>query len=93
MFGLSWGEIILIMIVALIFIGPKKLPDLAKMIGKGLREFRKATSEIENEIDKEEEYREAKWKKDEVKKFPLPQNGNEKKDKVIDTDISEKKES
>ena len=42
MFGLGFGELLLIFLIALIFIGPKKLPELAKGLGKGLREFQKA---------------------------------------------------
>jgi sec-independent protein translocase protein TatA len=42
MFGLGFGELILILLIALIFIGPKKLPELAKGLGKGLREFQNA---------------------------------------------------
>ncbi len=43
MFGLGFGELLLIFLIALIFIGPKKLPELAKGLGQGLREFQKAT--------------------------------------------------
>ncbi|GAH09726.1 unnamed protein product, partial [marine sediment metagenome] len=46
MFGIGMPEMLLILAVALIVIGPKKLPDLAKSLGRGLAEFRKATSEI-----------------------------------------------
>ena len=42
MFGLGAGEIALVLIIALIFIGPKKLPDLAKGLGKGIRDFQDA---------------------------------------------------
>jgi sec-independent protein translocase protein TatA len=42
MFGLGFGELILIFLIALIFIGPKKLPELAKGLGKGIREFQNA---------------------------------------------------
>lgn len=52
MFGLGIGEVIVIMIFALIFIGPKKLPDLAKGIGKGLREFQNASRGIMEEVHK-----------------------------------------
>ena len=41
MFGLGMGEIVVILIVALLFIGPEQLPKAAKTIGKGLRELRK----------------------------------------------------
>ena len=60
MFGLGFGELILIFLIALIFIGPKKLPELAKGLGKGIREFQNAAKgfsdqlqETQNEIQKE----------------------------------------
>jgi len=42
LFGLGAGEVLLILFLALIFIGPKKLPQLAKSLGEGIREFQKA---------------------------------------------------
>ncbi len=42
MFGLGVGEIVVILFIALIFIGPKKLPELARGLGKGMREFQNA---------------------------------------------------
>jgi sec-independent protein translocase protein TatA len=46
MFGLGAGEILIILAFALIFIGPKKLPELARNLGKSIREFQKAKDEI-----------------------------------------------
>jgi sec-independent protein translocase protein TatA len=43
-------ELILILLVVLIFFGAKKIPDLAQGLGKGIREFKKATREIEEGI-------------------------------------------
>jgi sec-independent protein translocase protein TatA len=48
---LSGSEILLVLVVILIFFGSKSIPDVARMMGKGIREFRKATSEIQKEID------------------------------------------
>ena len=50
MFGLGIGEIVLILFVALIFIGPKKLPELAKGLGKGIREFQNAANGLKDTI-------------------------------------------
>lgn len=52
MFGnLGAPEIILIIIVILILFGAKKIPELAKGIGKGMKEFKKAVKEVEEDIN------------------------------------------
>jgi sec-independent protein translocase protein TatA len=43
-------ELIIVLVVALIVFGPKRLPEVGNAVGKGLREFRKATSEIEDAV-------------------------------------------
>ena len=53
-FNLGMSEIVVILVVALVFLGPKKLPELASGIGKMIRELRKATSDIKNEIELDE---------------------------------------
>ena len=55
MFGIGMPEMILIMAVALIVIGPKKLPDLAKSLGRALGEFKKATRELKDSMDLDDE--------------------------------------
>lgn len=53
MFGIGMPELLLILAVALIVIGPKKLPDLARAIGRGFAEFKKATDELKNTLHEE----------------------------------------
>ena len=55
MFGIGMPEMFLILAIALIVIGPKKLPDLAKSLGRAFAEFKRATSELKEsfEIDSE----------------------------------------
>ena len=50
MFGLGTQEIVLICIVILVLFGAKKIPDLMQGLGKGIREFKKASSDIEKDI-------------------------------------------
>jgi TatA/E family protein of Tat protein translocase len=52
MFGLGAGELFLIFIIALLFLGPKKLPELAKGLGSAMREFQKARDEMMAEMHK-----------------------------------------
>ena len=60
MFGIGLPELIIIMVIALIVIGPSKLPDLARALGKGMAEFRKATQEIKESLDVDEDIQEVK---------------------------------
>ncbi len=57
MFGIGMPEMLLILAIALIVIGPSKLPDLAKSLGRAMREFKKATNEFKEtmQIDSEME--------------------------------------
>jgi Tat protein translocase TatB subunit len=53
MFGIGFPELLLIMALALIVLGPKRLPDLARALGRGLSEFKKATDELKQTFDEE----------------------------------------
>jgi Tat protein translocase TatB subunit len=53
MFDIGMPEMIVIFIVALIVIGPKKLPEVAKALGKGLAEFKKTFQDVKESVDKE----------------------------------------
>jgi sec-independent protein translocase protein TatB len=53
MFGLSFGEILIIAVLALLLLGPERLPDAAKTLGKGLRDLRRATDDIKDQVERE----------------------------------------
>jgi len=49
-----WWELALVLILALVFFGPKRLPEIGGAMGKGIREFRKATTEIEDKVNRDD---------------------------------------
>ena len=51
--NIGWQEILLILLIALLLFGAKKIPDLARGLGKGIREFRKGLSEIDKPLEPE----------------------------------------
>ena len=54
MFGsLGGAELLIILVLALLLFGPRKLPEIGRTIGKGLTEFRKATSEFKANLERE----------------------------------------
>lgn len=52
-FNISGGEIFIIVLVIFIIFGPDKIPEIARWVGKGMNEVKKATNEIKEEIEKE----------------------------------------
>ncbi|NIQ38539.1 MAG: twin-arginine translocase subunit TatB [Proteobacteria bacterium] len=64
MFGIGMPELLVILGLALIILGPKKLPDLAKGIGRAMREFKRATEDMRESL--QEETRELEELKDNI---------------------------
>ncbi len=48
---LGWSELLIILVIVLIFFGPKRLPEVAEAIGKSLRKFKKASRDVKDEIE------------------------------------------
>ena len=53
MFGIGFPELLMIMALALIVLGPKRLPDLARSLGRGFSEFKRATDELKQTFEEE----------------------------------------
>ena len=67
MFGIGMPEMLLILAIALIVIGPKKLPDLAKSLGRAFAEFKRATSELKESFEIDPELKDIKKTFNEMK--------------------------
>ena len=46
LFGISGGEILIILLAVLVLFGPKKIPEIARMLGRGINDFKKVQREI-----------------------------------------------
>ncbi len=53
MFGIGMPELIIILAIALVVIGPHKLPDVARSLGKGLAEFKRASNDFRRNVEEE----------------------------------------
>ena len=65
--NLGFPELIMLLIIALVVFGPKKLPEMGRTIGRSLREFRRASAEIRNEL---------RFEEDEPPRVPSPGSRN-----------------
>ena len=74
MFGIGTTELLLILVVALIVLGPKKLPEIARSLGKGLAEFRRVSTDFQRSINLEVEQDEMKRRKQEAENRLFPDN-------------------
>ena len=84
--NLDFGEILFIMLLALIMFGPRKLPEIARQIGKFMAEFRRASSDFQNQIH--EEIRKIDLEEETSKTLAPVGEVLEKTDNTIGTTIS-----
>ncbi|WP_027184855.1 Sec-independent protein translocase protein TatB [Desulfovibrio inopinatus] len=74
MFNIGSTELMVIIVVALIFIGPSKLPELMRTFGKGMAEFRRMSSDVKHTFEAEVERAEQKKRQEEAKKELFPED-------------------
>jgi TatA/E family protein of Tat protein translocase len=68
MLGIGFPEMLLIMAVALLVFGPKKLPEIGRSLGRAIREFKRSSDELKERFEEEVRAEEFKSVKDELKK-------------------------
>jgi len=66
MFGISMPELILILAIALIVVGPEKLPDIAKTLGRVIADFKKSAAEFKDSFDVDDEIKDIKKPFDDI---------------------------
>ena len=89
MFDIGIPELIVIFVVALLVFGPKKLPELGMAMGKGIRELKKAMSEIKNEVsvDIHSDFKET------IEQMDMRHAPDSKKEEIVMTEDTEKADS
>ncbi|NLY41429.1 MAG: twin-arginine translocase subunit TatB [Desulfovibrionales bacterium] len=80
MFGIGSTELIVILIVALIVIGPAKLPEMARSLGKALGEFRRVSTDVKRTIEMEAEQEEQRTRTEEARKELFPEQNTDKEE-------------
>ena len=74
MFGIGTTELLVILLVALVILGPKKLPQIARSLGKALGEFKRVSTDVKQKIDLEVENLEREEKTQKAKSELLPED-------------------
>lgn len=73
MFGIGSTELLVILVVALIVIGPSKLPDIMRTLGKGMAEFRRMSNDVKSTLEAEVDRADREQRQTEAKKELYPE--------------------
>ena len=91
MFGIGLTEVIVILVVALLVVGPKKLPELAKTLGRGMAEFRRTADDFKSSIYEDEDVVASdRQKSEEQRKISKIQYPEDPPDHDVDSEPMEK---
>ncbi|HCR13523.1 MAG TPA: Sec-independent protein translocase protein TatB [Solidesulfovibrio sp.] len=77
MFGIGSTELLVILVVALIVIGPSKLPDIMRTLGKGMAEFRRMSTDVKSTLEAEVDRADREQRQAEAKKELYPEKAVE----------------
>ena len=93
MFGMGMPEILLILAIGLIVIGPKKLPELAKSLGRTMNEFKRATNEFKDTLELDTDVKKTFDDIDAELKKPIDITPKKKESVKNNTSINQKQEN
>lgn len=93
MFGVGTSELLVILLIALIVLGPKEIPKVARTLGRAMREFQRVTDELRHTIDMEIENDERANTKPQENRAEEKKDGAKEDNKSLSMDPGEKKET
>jgi Tat protein translocase TatB subunit len=93
MFGIGGQELFLILILALIILGPKKLPDIAKSLGKAMGEFQRATDGLKKELDQATDLTSPPFPEKKKQEKPEPEEDEQEPEQKPEEEEQDKKPS
>ncbi len=93
MFGIGTSELLVILLIALIVLGPKEIPKVARTLGRAMREFQRVTDELRHTIDMEIENDERASAKSQGNNDVEEKKDGVREDKTQNPDAEQKKET